>query len=234
MLRDLDAGISGEAKGSLDWVVSGLGTGSLVVELESRTRVDDRNVGPEVTTSFVNGLSQLEDEGRTPEYLSDAGMVRAQRLVKLVGKGGISGLSVADPLREREIAITAKAAAHVDDLLLARRHAIGSVEGKLEMVSVHGRPRFIVYSSLTHKAVTCQFDRERLLGAVKDALGKRVNVAGKVYSNGRGEPLRVLVERIRVLKDASELPTIAEIRGIDPDFTGGLSTEDYVRSLRSG
>ena len=32
----------------------------------------------------------------------------------------------------------------------------------------------------------------------------------------------------------SGLPTVAELTGSDPDFTGGLSTEEYIRSIRRG
>lgn len=31
-----------------------------------------------------------------------------------------------------------------------------------------------------------------------------------------------------------DLPSAGELRGISPDFTGNLATEDYLRSLRSG
>ena len=49
-----------------------------------------------------------------------------------------------------------------------------------------------------------------------------------------GEPLRVEVERIRALRPREELPSIEELSGSDPDFTGGMSTEEYLRSIRVG
>jgi hypothetical protein len=64
-------------------------------------------------------------------------------------------------------------------------------------------------------------------------LGRRIIASGKVCSNMKGEPLRVEAEEIKVLRRKEELPSIAALSGIDPHFTGELSTEEYIRSLRS-
>jgi hypothetical protein len=232
ILSDLDSALSGEPKGTLDWVVTDLALGSLVVEAESRSRLEDRNIGPEVAEAFVSGLYQLENEGTTPPYLSDVGMQSAKRLLKMIGNDGTSGLVVSTPFRKVEL--SAKASANIDQLLPARYQSVGSIEGKMEMISIHGAPRFIVYLARTHKAVKCTFDRDRWLDKVKDALGHRVYVSGIVHSNSRGEPLRVEIDDIRRLRKQEELPTITEIGGIDPEFTGDMSTDEYLRSIRVG
>jgi hypothetical protein len=59
-----------------------------------------------------------------------------------------------------------------------------------------------------------------------------VNVAGVVQYNLRGEPARVKVEQIRVLRKREELPTPGPLTGVDPSFTGDLSTEEYLRTIR--
>jgi len=63
-------------------------------------------------------------------------------------------------------------------------------------------------------------------------LGRRVGAFGMVYSNEKGEPLRVDAERIRVLRAKEDLPSIASLGGSDPHFTGDMTTEEYIRSLR--
>jgi hypothetical protein len=109
--------------------------------------------------------------------------------------------------------------------------SIGSVEGRLEMVSIHHRPRFTVYHSRTNKAVRCDFAHEDL-GTITAALGRRVVVSGVVHSNAKGEPLRVDVERIALVGREEEPPSTASLAGSDPSFTGDVSTKEYIRSIR--
>jgi hypothetical protein len=44
----------------------------------------------------------------------------------------------------------------------------------------------------------------------------------------------VIFEAWRKSLTCKELPTVAELTGGDPDFTGELSTEEYIRSIRRG
>jgi hypothetical protein len=132
----------------------------------------------------------------------------------------------------KTVALTARAAANVDQLRRVRHRAIGSIEGRLDVISVHGKmTRFIVYLSRTRKAVTCRFGQDQLETA-KTALGRRVYVGGVVHSNAKGEPVRLDVERIRLLREVAELPTIAEMTGSNPRFTEGVGAVAYLRDTR--
>lgn len=116
--------------------------------------------------------------------------------------------------------------------LQIKRKTIGSVEGTLEAISIHRSKKFIVYDALTKKAISCEFgDDEKALAKVKDVLGKRVMVSGTVHWNAKSEARRVDVADIRVL-GAAALPRAYELSGTYPEITEGLSTEDYIRSIR--
>jgi hypothetical protein len=231
MLRDLDGAISHEVEQSLDWVVSDLSLGSLAVTVESRSRLEEKNVGPEVAHAFVSGLNRIEQEGASPPYLSEEGMKRARRLLRLIGRDGAFGIVATDYVDEARV--SARAAASIDQLLPVRRKATGSVEGMLETVSLRGRkPRFVVYQHITRKAVGCLFTREEWLEKVKEALGRRVSVHGIVHYNAKGEPVRIGLEGIRVLREREELPTTDEMAGSQPDLTGEMTTDEFIRSIR--
>lgn len=235
ILSELDAAISREAKGTLDWTVANLATGSLIVALESESRSISRNVGAEVTRSFVVSLEIIERDGVTPPYLTEKGMQAARTVLKLIGRGGVSGIEATD-LSER-VSVSARAAANIDQLVTPRTRMIGSIEGRIETISIRGRPRVIAYQMRTGKAVTCVFKRDdeaRMIAEAARVLGQRVNVSGTVVSNGVGEPIRIEAEQIRVFRSESELPTIAELAGSDPDYTGGLTSEEYLRNVRVG
>ncbi len=112
--------------------------------------------------------------------------------------------------------------------------SIGSVEGRLELVSIHSRTRrFNVYHAITNKAIRCNFP-VAIEEQVISSLGRRVIVSGVVSYNAAGEPVKVEVDRLRTLKKENELPSIADMLGMAPDITGDLSIEEHIRQLRDG
>jgi len=133
----------------------------------------------------------------------------------------------------REVEVSRKAADTIRQLLPISRRHIGSVEGRLETISIHGKQRFIVYHARTHKAVTCRFDDPEMIRVITGMLGKRVVALGAVQSNVRGEPARVQVEDICILGEG-EMPTTSDLAGSHPDFTGDMTTDDFLRYIRRG
>ena len=160
-------------------------------------------------------------------------MQKMRQLVRLVGREGTSGFEVTH--LQQTIEISGRASANIDQLIRVQQHSIGSVEGRLETISIHGRrPRFIVYDALTRKAITCKFHTEPWLDKVKDALGHRVNASGEVHYNIKGEPLRVELQGLRILREKHELPTTARLSGSAPHLTGDETTDEYLRRVRGG
>ena len=113
--------------------------------------------------------------------------------------------------------------------------ALGSIEGRIEVLSIHKQSRrFDVFQSGTDKAVRCSFPTA-IEAAVFEAAEKRrrVVVSGTIMYNVKGDPIFVQVQPpIRFLRTEDELPTTDQLRGSDRDITEGLSTEEYIRSVR--
>ena len=123
----------------------------------------------------------------------------------------------------------------LEDLLGVKYKAIGSIEGKIELINIHPKTRkFDIYELRTNKAVRCNFpseiEQDVFMAAEKR---KRVVIFGVISYNSRGEPISILVKTpIRFLPQEKDLPTAKDLRGMSPDFTGDMKTEDYIRSLR--
>jgi hypothetical protein len=137
--------------------------------------------------------------------------------------------------KNKRIEITHNAVKNLARLLPAASSALGSVEGYLEGINLHRNPRFIVYESRTGKAITCTFGSLELTQKIKDNLQQRVVAFGRVVRNTKGEPLRITLSSIDDLKvfdkDLKVLP-FRELRGSDPDFTGDLTTEEFIKRNR--
>ncbi len=230
ILADVDTAVSGIANGSIDWVVTDLGTGSLCATMEARNKLEGRDYAPEVAHLSVSGIGLIEREGTIPPFMSEKCLGEVKKLLKTIGSNGVAGFQIAYQSEKEDI--TARASANIDLLLPPRYTTIGSIVGRIETISIHNTAKFVVYHDYTNKAVTCSFP-EDWMDRVKDALGKRVDVAGKVHWNAKDEPVRVEGEDLRILKLKTELPSILTLAGSEPEITGEFTTEEYIRRMRA-
>ena len=60
----------------------------------------------------------------------------------------------------------------------------------------------------------------------------RVFLYGKIHYKAPGRIGRVDANRIRFLRGSDDLPSLDEV--VDQNFTGGLSSEEYLEKLRNG
>jgi hypothetical protein len=236
ILGDLDAAIAGQSEPALDWYVADLQMNSVSATLESRPTAEDLPPGHDRTVirTYRNGFDVIEREGRSPAYFSEHSLRSAKSTLKLIGREGVTGFHIrADSVAPDTLSLTARAAVNVDQLIRPAHKGLGSVEGRLNMISLAGaRPKFEVYDALTKKPVSCRFE-PHMLDAVKDALGRRVVVAGVVTYNGKGEPFRIVLDSpIRVLRDRPQLPTTEDIERHYPTLTGTVSSREYLDTIR--
>ena len=234
ILKELDRAASQQRNGTLTWGISGLKAGSAVVEAQSRVIRGEEDFGPQVARSFVDGIHTIQTEAITPALFSLDSLTSIRRIVRSLGTEGVSALKVDAPELDRSVQLSSEATSNVEALIGIRHKRIGSVEGKLELISIHGTGRrFNVYHAITRRAVRCNLTKEMENEVIRN-LGRRVIVSGIVSYNTRGEPVGVNVDRMRVLKEEKDLPRIGDIIGMAPDITGQLATEEYIREMRDG
>lgn len=101
--------------------------------------------------------------------------------------------------------------AQVDSWLRGQRDAVGSVEGTLEIISIHTRPRFTIYWRGGTR-IECQFPEE-MLPEVAAALGKRVCIRGHIWYRRDGQPATVEAVSLRRLPGLPDLPAVEEMTG---------------------
>ena len=107
--------------------------------------------------------------------------------------------------------------------------AMGSLVGRIESINAHGdRREFRLYPQVGPDRILCRFPVS-LVEAVGKAFFKRVTVFGWLkYKRGAKHPHLINVTEIYIHKSPDRLPKMADLRGIAPDITGGLSSENFV------
>lgn len=192
------------------------------------------------------GLQQLRIRRERPAYFTDKVLAKAERFFERVTNG--LETTVVDygehdipPLEVTPI-VARDAAANVRSVLAPPDKPYteyGSVEGAAKSIDRDGWGRLVLYihSRLTGEEVKCIItgDAEEILGdrRIRDVWrGRRVQVYGTMHFRGFGRLFQVEATTLRFLRDRSDLPSVDDIT--DPDFTGGLRSEDYLSRLRDG
>jgi hypothetical protein len=242
ILRELDAAITGGGGTSLGWYIQDLSkNGSLGIEIKSKVKPQAKSkksprkdISTSVAESFVTTFENIQKRGISPPYLSEYGLKKLQSMMELLHTNGAIGYRATAVDTTRFVDVDESAEKTLRQLLPPSREEIGSVEGRLETISVHGAKKFIIYHAITRKAVTCIISNDADLDVAKGALGRKVLVSGLVTVNVKNEPIRVNVGTLRVLGSDKHLPSAKSLTGSDPGFTGELTTDEYIRSIRRG
>ena len=109
---------------------------------------------------------------------------------------------------------------------------LGSLIGRLVRSSAQNGSAYCLHDRQTGWTTPVTFDAKHL-GTLTGALGETVIASGKLWRDAHGKPQRLELAKL-VVVDRDRLPSVADVSGIAPHFTGGLSSEDYVRQLRDG
>lgn len=127
----------------------------------------------------------------------------------------------------------------MDALLLSdrQREEYGSIEGVLlDVGTEYTRPAILIKNRKDGEEVWCRVSKEHLQ-EISNSVSfedvwdrRRVLVKGRIKFNDHGQIVRMYADSVRPIK--SRKMTLHDI--VDPDFTSGNSTKDYLDSLREG
>ena len=228
LLRELDSAVANKKKGQLRWKVTTLkDTPSPLVGVTpmlQRTAMHD--ISAQVEREVIYGVQTLTDRGERSKLLSDAALTRVERIASTAPVIGESAIytETSGPLR-LSTRINVKTLSQVRELTSPKSASFGSIVGNLDSISVHKGREFRVWDENVGTPVRCSFAPVHE-AAAKDLLGKRVIASGMVQSDQNGQPLSMRVETLDSCT-LSLTPSIDEVMGLVPDFTGGLSLREF-------
>ena len=226
ILRELDSAISMRRRGTLKWLIHEMHYGSpATMTIRGAAASEERDFGQDVVDAYFDGIQQIQDGKGLPPLFSDDSLEPAKRLGRLASAGILQFHN-----SRYQLQITERLAAAVDELV-GETYSEGSLDGRLEMVTLYGRPYFRVYDLMHGWGIPCSFNPEHI-EAVRDNVGKRVLVTGRMRMDQRGTPLDMRTTNLASMPEDAALPYPSEIRGIARGMTEGLTAEEYLRRLR--
>lgn len=229
LLREVDSAVAEKKTGFLRWKVTTLQHQPSpligVTPLLQRTATDDISV--RVEREVINNVVSLTEKGERSKYLSDAALNRVERIAKTAPKIGESAIYTSTKgAMELSTRVTVKTLAQVREMTSIKSVSFGTVVGNLDSISVHRGKEFRVWDENIKRPVRCRFD-SRQEAKAKDLLGKRVIVSGMINADRNGQPVSMTIETLDGVS-LDSLPTIEEMIGRVPNFTGGLSLREFL------
>ena len=231
LLEQLERAERAPSKPRGSWLIADLRTASAVATLR-------RPDAPRLQTHLrlIDGVGQLRGRQELPPYFSPDIAEGLVRIGKQVRQPGVSGVSFQlPPTADSESRIE-----HVSEAVISNaqasvegsERALGSVAGVLDVINLRRGAHVVsLYDDQTRRAVRCKFP-DSLFETMKEALGHRVRALGEVTRNRRGQVLRVDIDRVELQPDEPGVPSVDELAGIAPWYTGEQSTDEYLRSVR--
>ena len=130
--------------------------------------------------------------------------------------------------------MTAPFTANIDKAADVAIPSEGQLKGRLEGLNLHNCREFTIYPPIPGFAVPCSFP-EAMYDEVHQAVNKNVTVFGILsFKPGKALPERVQVKRIEINPDDKDLPKLSDFRGTWAGGTDGLTTVEFLRTLRDG
>jgi hypothetical protein len=214
LLREVATNVAGTpGRDAVRFVVTEAKAGSF--DLAARPQPARRDVPaaimPRIAKALTTGLRTLERSATRPKHFNDTALLKLRDLGKLTGaETPIIQLGNGDT----PIPLSARLIANIEAVLAPEVTSIGTVEGKLEGLIIHGKNRFLVFDPLTGRQVTCYFAERVKYDDVLQAFGKRVAVTGWIRSRRSGERVDIQVSHLQLMPPDEELPSASDVLGI--------------------
>jgi hypothetical protein len=215
LLREVGRDVAGATtKDAVRYVISSAKGGSLTLcaRPQPGRKTVPAAVMPRIAKTITAGVRALERNSKRPKYFSDTALVKLRDLALLtspetptvmIGNGTGEG-----------IALSSRLVAHVEAVLAPEVESIGTVEGTLEGLIIHGKKRCLIVDPVTERQIVCYFGDRVPWEEAHKVFGQRVAVTGFIRSRRSGEKVDIRASRLYVFPPETELPTAEGVLGL--------------------
>lgn len=236
LLQEFDSAVAKTSAGFLTWIVTSLQVSpSPIVGVTPSVRRQARHARDTsgwVEKELITGIGTLNEGKERPKMFSDAAMSRLHVIAKtapIIGDSQIyTGLRESMKLHT---SISVRTFNQVEELTIPRSISFGNVIGNLETISVHKGLEFRVWEEESRRPVRCIVTDSRQRTRALNSLGAKVTVSGNIKADRYGRPISMVVENFDPIQVPHDLPSISEMKGLVPDFTGGDSLRKFLEDF---
>ena len=232
LLRGVDRAIHG-VKSQHEWMVGELRSSAPTIALRPALNGHEAD-GVEAVHVIGAGLRIVTGgTDQPPPYFTEKALEDLGKMRRLFGGRGRATSIDVIVNREETATIEHDISEKVTRILNAGYRNLGSLEGTLEVISVHGAPTVTIWERVSRSPVRCFFPREDAwIVRAKHLLGKRVAVTGDIryFVNGRPRSISSVTQ----IEDATPDPTLlrAEFGSIPDSRVAEMGAAEWLKSIR--
>jgi hypothetical protein len=182
---------------------------------------------------LVAGLDGLSTTPEIPQLFTASTVRRVERVSSSISRGRVDAIRVTSVNGSRnETVLTADTAKNAHDAVTGSRTSWGSVTGILDVLDSRHRHgvRAQVYVPMERRAVMIQASPEHV-AKLKECWGQEVVAHGQLKRNSRGQVINLGLTLLEEHHPEQAVSAWA-LLGSNPDFTGPLSTTEYMEVTR--
>ncbi|MBN1763959.1 MAG: hypothetical protein JW860_01775 [Sedimentisphaerales bacterium] len=193
-------------KNKINWIVS-VKPGSIILQARPVSLNGSKKVESDIISILDNGLRMITDKKNKayPEHFN----IDSLKIISDLCSIGDSNIGI----NRKKFELNYKLIDNINNIMGTNYIDYGSIEGKLDAINIHTKPKISVYDALTGKAIRCYFD-ESMLDYIISAMGKRVSIYGQIRYKKNGSPISVDIEEIDIFPPQNELPKFKDIIGL--------------------
>jgi hypothetical protein len=186
------------------------------------------------TDGLVSGVRSLSREAIIPAFFTDSTVHRIGLIGKHILAGEIDHVSMASAYAPSDAAVVNQATTvNADRATEPVKAAISTITGTLEVLERrrnHAPRAFIRVDGTSHAVrIEAKADQTTLL---REAWGDRVRAEGLLKRNIAGQPVVLELSSLEPVPERDSSINPWDLLGIDPEFTGGLSTAEFIEQVR--
>lgn len=180
----------------------------------------------------IDGIRSLKEKAKRPEYFSNAALEKTRAFANIIDHKNIDDISIQNG--SKSVELNHNVVANIDTLIhTIKESPFGIIEGTLDMINIHTGLQLGIFRETDDRQIKALFDDDKKTRELaKSLLGKKVYAIGKIKRNKEGEPTAITVKKLEKMPDSESLPSLLDIYGIDPNFTNGLSVDEFLRKQR--
>jgi hypothetical protein len=227
LLSDVDRAIYG-AKSQHQWLVRKLTSSAPTITLEPE--MNGQNAA-EVVGAGLRAVTTGTNQ--PPQYFTEQALVDLQKMRRLFG-GRSKAKSITVLMNGQQTAtIRPDISEKVRRILTAGYHNLGSLQGTLEAINVHGSPTVTIWERVSRSPVRCSIPKDtEWIDLSKSLLQKQVTVTGDIRYFINGTPRSI--SNIVSIEDATPDPNLprAEFGSIPDSRVSSLGAAAWLSSVR--
>lgn len=241
LVRDA-AQAAGWKRDSIVFRLADLRSGSADISMIIDAPATGGTTDSDLATVVAKAVQTLDAvaQGRRPAGTKRPTLTRAKKMAALLDTGslGSARLTVAQrnggpPDVLATTTLDADAGGNIERLLAEGWTSLGSVIGVMDRYDHHDKAVAKLHDEQSGATVEVHFP-EDLRDDVHGLLDKRVLVWGVKHRDPEGHPHRLDLRHIEAEPRLTprDIPTTTDILGVDPNFTHGMTAEEWVRAGR--